>query len=145
MLDKEKPCTLIALPDLGVREGNRAALEYRREHPDLKSALKAKKELPPGYSLPMIEQNGNSTTAHGRLILTVLGGLAEFERELIRARTGEGRARAVVNGVKMGSCLPMIVPLPVRNCTRDAGRPFEVANEVLNSSYRKLAAIVKRW
>jgi hypothetical protein len=28
-------------------------------------------------------------------MLTVLGGLAEFERELIRARTGEGRARAV--------------------------------------------------
>jgi DNA invertase Pin-like site-specific DNA recombinase len=27
-------------------------------------------------------------------MLTVLGGLAEFERELIRARTGEGRARA---------------------------------------------------
>ena len=27
---------------------------------------------------------------------------AEFERELIRARTGEGRARAVANGVKMG-------------------------------------------
>ena len=36
----------------------------------------------------------DTTTAHGRLILTVLGGLAEFERELIRARTGEGRARA---------------------------------------------------
>ena len=32
---------------------------------------------------------------HGRLMLTVLGGLAEFERDLIRARTGEGRARAV--------------------------------------------------
>src|ERR1700680_1653723 len=42
------------------------------------------------------------TTAHGRLMLTILGGLAEFERELIRARTGEGRARAVANGVKMG-------------------------------------------
>jgi DNA invertase Pin-like site-specific DNA recombinase len=36
------------------------------------------------------------------LILTVLGGLAEFGRELIRARTVEGRARAVANGVKMG-------------------------------------------
>jgi DNA invertase Pin-like site-specific DNA recombinase len=35
----------------------------------------------------------DTTAAHGRLILTVLGGLAEFERELIRARTGEGRAR----------------------------------------------------
>jgi DNA invertase Pin-like site-specific DNA recombinase len=28
----------------------------------------------------------DTTTAHGRLMLTVLGGLAEFERELIRAR-----------------------------------------------------------
>jgi DNA invertase Pin-like site-specific DNA recombinase len=44
----------------------------------------------------------DTTTAHGRLMLTVLGGLAEFERELIRARTGEGRARAVANGVKLG-------------------------------------------
>src|SRR3954454_10925965 len=35
----------------------------------------------------------DTTTAHGRLMLTVLGGLAEFERELIRTRTGEGRAR----------------------------------------------------
>ena len=40
--------------------------------------------------------------AHGRLMLTVLGGLAEFERELIRARTGEGRKRAMANGVKFG-------------------------------------------
>jgi DNA invertase Pin-like site-specific DNA recombinase len=35
-------------------------------------------------------------------MLTVLGGLAEFERELIRARTGEGRKRAKANGVKFG-------------------------------------------
>jgi hypothetical protein len=32
----------------------------------------------------------------------VLGGLAEFERELIRARTGEGRKRAKDRGVKFG-------------------------------------------
>ena len=35
-------------------------------------------------------------------MLTVLGGLAKFERELIRARTGEGRARAKANGVRLG-------------------------------------------
>jgi DNA invertase Pin-like site-specific DNA recombinase len=40
----------------------------------------------------------DTTTSHGRLMLTVLGGLAEFERDLIRARTGEGRARAVARG-----------------------------------------------
>jgi DNA invertase Pin-like site-specific DNA recombinase len=44
----------------------------------------------------------DTTTAHGRLMLTVLGGLAEFERELIRARTAEGRARAVAMGVRLG-------------------------------------------
>jgi hypothetical protein len=35
-------------------------------------------------------------------MLTVLGGLAEFERDLIRTRTGEGRARAIARGQKMG-------------------------------------------
>lgn len=44
----------------------------------------------------------DTTTPHGRLMLTVLGGLAEFERELIRVRTGEGRARAKAAGKKMG-------------------------------------------
>jgi DNA invertase Pin-like site-specific DNA recombinase len=44
----------------------------------------------------------DTTTAHGRLMLTVLGGLAEFERELIRTRTGEGRERAKARGVIMG-------------------------------------------
>jgi resolvase-like protein len=42
----------------------------------------------------------DTATAHGRLMLTMLGGLAEFERDLIRARTGEGRKRAVANGVR---------------------------------------------
>ena len=44
----------------------------------------------------------DSTSPHGRLMLTVLGGLAEFERELIRARTGEGRQRAQARGVRFG-------------------------------------------
>lgn len=44
----------------------------------------------------------DTTTPHGRLMLTVLGGLAEFERSLIVARTGEGRKRAVARGQHMG-------------------------------------------
>jgi len=44
----------------------------------------------------------DTTTAHGRLMLTVLGGLAEFERELIRARTSEGHARAKARGQSLG-------------------------------------------
>ena len=48
------------------------------------------------------EQWADTTTAAGRLMLTVLGGLAEFERELIKARTVEGRDRAKARGVRMG-------------------------------------------
>ena len=44
----------------------------------------------------------DTTTAHGRLMLTILGGLAEFERELILARTDDGRKRAQAKGVKFG-------------------------------------------
>ena len=44
----------------------------------------------------------DTTTPHGRLMVTVLGGLAEFERELIRARTSEGQARAKARGVRLG-------------------------------------------
>lgn len=51
----------------------------------------------------------DTTTAHGRLMVTILGGLAEFERELIRARTGEGRARAKARGVKLGRT-PILTP-----------------------------------
>lgn len=49
----------------------------------------------------------DTTTPHGRLMLTLLGGIAEFERELIRARTAEGRARAVALGVKLGRPVKM--------------------------------------
>src|SRR5207244_6773091 len=49
----------------------------------------------------------DTTTAHGRLMLTVLGGLAEFERELIRARTDDGRRRAQARGVRFGRPLAL--------------------------------------
>ena len=62
------------------------------------------------------------TSPHGRLMLTVLAGLAEFERELIRARTGEGRARAKAEGRKMGR-KPKLTPHQQREAKqrRDAG------------------------
>jgi len=44
----------------------------------------------------------DTTTPHGRLMVTVLAGLAEFERSLILARTGDGRARAQARGVRFG-------------------------------------------
>jgi DNA invertase Pin-like site-specific DNA recombinase len=44
----------------------------------------------------------DTTTPHGKLLLTILGGLAEFERTLIRARTEDGRIRAKAAGIRFG-------------------------------------------
>src|ERR1700731_2171784 len=68
---------------------------------DLLNTLAAIADRKAGFRSPG-DTWARTTTAHGRLVLTVLGGLAEFERDLIRARTGEGRARAKARGVKLG-------------------------------------------
>jgi len=47
---------------------------------------------------PMID----TTSPHGKLILAVLGALAEFERSMILARTDDGRKRAQARGVRFG-------------------------------------------
>src|SRR5271167_4197984 len=71
----------------------------------------------------------DTTTPHGRLMLTVLGGLAEFERELIRARTGEGRARAKARGVKLGR-RPKLTPHQKREALERRERGEESHAEI---------------
>ncbi|MBI1318990.1 MAG: recombinase family protein [Candidatus Hydrogenedens sp.] len=68
---------------------------------DLLHTLKAVADKGAGFR-SLADAWADTTTAHGRLMLTVLGGLAEFERELIRARTGEGRRRAKAQGKSLG-------------------------------------------
>src|SRR3984893_9690568 len=59
----------------------------------------------------------DTTTAHGKLMITILGGLAEFERSLILARTGEGRQRAMLKGVRFGR-KPKLTPSRVAEAIR---------------------------
>ena len=44
----------------------------------------------------------DTASSQGRLLSTLLAAIAEFERDLIRERTGEGRKRAIANGVRFG-------------------------------------------
>ena len=84
----------------------------------------------------------DTTTAHGRLMLTVLGGLAEFERELIRARTGEGRARAVARGVKMGR-KPKLTAHQQREAIkrREKGEPMREIARSYNVSHSTISRL----
>jgi DNA invertase Pin-like site-specific DNA recombinase len=86
--------------------------------------------------------NGKADTAtpHGCLILTVLGGLAEFERELIRACTIEGWESATARGMKLG---------PKPKCTdgqkheaikhRDVGESVREADSTLKVSHSTIS------
>ncbi len=44
----------------------------------------------------------DTTTPAGKMIMTVFGGIAEFERSLILSRTQEGREAAMARGVPFG-------------------------------------------
>jgi DNA invertase Pin-like site-specific DNA recombinase len=74
----------------------------------------------------------DTTTPHGRLMLTVLGGLAEFERDLIRARTGEGRERAKARGVKLGR-KPKLTEHQKREAIRRRDVDGETVREIARS------------
>ncbi len=84
----------------------------------------------------------DTTTPHGRLMLTVLGGLAEFERELIRMRTGEGRARAKALGVKLGR-KPKLTPHQIREARarRQAGEALTEIARSYNVSHSTISRL----
>ena len=55
-----------------------------------------------GQFLSLAEPWADTSTSTGRMMIAVLGGLADVERDLIRTRTSEGRARAKDRGQHMG-------------------------------------------
>jgi putative DNA-invertase from lambdoid prophage Rac len=58
-----------------------------------------------GWKVSVLAQTGLSfdlSTASGKLMRTIMAGLAEFERDLIRDRVKSGLAAARARGVKLG-------------------------------------------
>jgi DNA invertase Pin-like site-specific DNA recombinase len=85
---------------------------------------------------PMID----TTSPHGKLILAVLGALAEFERSMILARTADGRARAMSRGVRFGR-KPKLSPFQIAEAIRrgangeplaDIGRSYSVSHSTIS-------------
>ena len=65
----------------------------------------------------------DTTTPHGELMVTILAGLATFERHLIKARTDEGRKRAQARGVRFGRKLKL-TPFQIKEAlARKEDRP----------------------
>jgi DNA invertase Pin-like site-specific DNA recombinase len=80
----------------------------------------------------------DTSTPHGQLMLTVLGGLAEFERALTKARTGEGRKRARAAGVRFGRPFALTDHSRVRrysDCSR--AKPLQISRVPSTSRGRR--------
>jgi DNA invertase Pin-like site-specific DNA recombinase len=106
---------------------------------DLLNVLDAVAKAGAGFR-SLADSWADTTTPHGRLMLTVLGGLAEFERELIKARTGEGRQRAKARGVEFGRKLKFtphqrqeaLARRAAGEALTDIGRTFGVSHSTIS-------------
>jgi len=82
----------------------------------------------------------DTTSPHGKLIIAVLGALAEFERSMILARTADGRARAQARGVQFGR-KPKLSQFQIAEAIRrrdngellaDIGRSYGVSHSTIS-------------
>jgi DNA invertase Pin-like site-specific DNA recombinase len=127
-----------AINDLGRLARGRLARSTR----DLLNVLATISEREAGFR-SLSDQWADTTTPHGRLMLTVLGGLAEFERSLILARTGEGRTRAMARGVRFGR-KPKLTQHQVAEAIRrrEAGEALTEIGRSYNVSHSTISRLV---
>ena len=94
-----------------------------------------------GQFRSLAEPWADSSTSTGRLMLAVLGGLADVERDLIRTRTAEGRSRATARGQHMGrpSALTVQQAAEARQRRQDGATLQELAD-----SYNVSKATISR-
>lgn len=100
--DRERPQLAAALDY--VREGDTLVVwrldRLGRSLSHLLSVVEGLRER--GVHLRSLQEGIDTSTATGRMTLSIFGALAEFERELIRERTHAGLAAARARGRKGG-------------------------------------------
>ena len=89
----------------------------------------------------LAEPWADTGTRTGPLMLAVLGGLADVERELIRTRTAEGRTRAKAHGRHMGRP-PSLTPAQQEEATRLRAQGATL--QELADSYDRSIATMRR-
>src|ERR1700730_5242299 len=108
---------------------------------DLLSVLAAIAERGAGFR-SLNDQWADTTTPHGKLMITILGGLAEFERSLILSRTGEGSTRAMARGVRFGR-KPKLTKHQIEEALarREAGEPLTDIGRSYNVSHSTISRL----
>jgi DNA invertase Pin-like site-specific DNA recombinase len=130
-----------ASPQSRTRQTRQKGRREARSTRDLLNVLDAIAKAGAGFR-SIADAWADTTTAHGRLMLIVLGGLAEFERELIKARTSEGRKRAQARGLKFGR-KPKLSAFQIKEALarREAGEPLVEIGRSYNVSHSTISRL----
>jgi DNA invertase Pin-like site-specific DNA recombinase len=94
-----------------------------------------------GQFRSLAEPWADTSTSTGRLMIAILGGLADVERDLIRTRTAEGRSRAKARGQPMGRP-PSLTPQQQAEARRRRAEGATLRD--LARSYNVSAATISR-
>jgi DNA invertase Pin-like site-specific DNA recombinase len=92
----------------------------------------------------LAEPWANTGTSTGRLMIAVLGGLADVERDLIRTRTAEGRSRAQKRGQHMGRP-PKLTPAQKAEARRRRAQGATLANSRAATMSAGVRFPVSQW
>ena len=98
-----------------------------------------------GVQLEVLEQSIDTSTAEGKLFFTMVAAFAEFEREIMRARTKDGLAAARARG-RLGGRKPKLSSRQAEEAIRlyEEGRPVQEIADLFSTSrptiYRAIEA-----
>jgi DNA invertase Pin-like site-specific DNA recombinase len=108
---------------------------------DLLNTLQAITERGAGFKV-LDNPTLDTTSAHGRLLVNILAAIGEFERELIKARTDDGRRRAMARGVRFGRKVKL-TPHQIAEALRrrDAGEALTEIARSYNVSHSTISRL----
>jgi DNA invertase Pin-like site-specific DNA recombinase len=88
-----------------------------------------------GIAIEITDQPIDTSTAMGRFTLTVLGGAAELERELISDRTKDGLRRTVAKGTKLGRKVRTLSPYQIEKTRKILAENPNISNRELAEQF----------
>lgn len=92
-----------------------------------------------GISIELTDQPIDTASPMGKFTITILGGVAELERELIKERTIDGLERTVRNGTKLGRSVKTLSPERIEKIKNILTENPNISNRQLADQFKGIS------